>query len=452
MFRRGQTVNLCVAGVGYVGLVAATCLAESGNDVVAVDSDRGKIERLKQGEIPIYEPGLKELIGRNVREGRLRFATDLAEAVRAAEVVFIAVGTPSGPDGAADLSAVTAVAREIGRNLSGYKLVVIKSTVPVGTAEDVEEIIRTAGEETRAAPPVEFEVANNPEFMKEGAAVDDFMRPDRVVVGVASERAAEILRELYAPFVRTEKPILVMDRRSAEMTKYVSNAMLATKISFINEMANLCEHLGADIAAVRRGIGFDSRIGFQFLFPGLGYGGSCFPKDVDALILTAAEHNYPARILRAVQAVNTDQKRALADKVRSHFGDRIAGTTLALWGLAFKPQTDDMREAPSREIVRELMERGARFRVHDPVAMSEARKIFGEKLIYCDNPYAALEGASALLIATEWPEFRRPNFQRIKELLREPVIFDGRNLYEPEVMAKWGFTYYSIGRKPVQQT
>jgi len=323
--------------------------------------------------------------------------------------------------------------------------------VPVGTAEEVEEIIRSAGEGTRTPKPVEFDVASNPEFMKEGAAVDDFMRPDRVVAGAASERAASILRELYAPFVRTEKPILVMDRRSAEMTKYVSNAMLATKISFINEMANLCERLDADVAAVRRGIGFDSRIGFQFLFPGIGYGGSCFPKDVEALILTAAEHNYQARVLRAVQAVNADQKRALVDKVRSHFANQIQGRTFALWGLAFKPQTDDMREAPSRQILEELMERGASFRVHDPVAMAEARKIFGGRLTYCDNPYSALEGASALLIATEWPEFRRPNFQRIKELLKEPVIFDGRNLYEPEVMARWGFTYYSIGRQPVHE-
>jgi UDPglucose 6-dehydrogenase len=444
-------VNLSVVGVGYVGLVAATCLAESGNDVIATDSDPGKIERLRLGEIPIYEPGLKELVHRNTREGRLRFSTDLGEAVRASEVIFIAVGTPSGANGAADLSAVFAVAKEIGQNLSGYKLVVIKSTVPVGTAEKVEEIIRKAAEVSRSPKEIEFDVASNPEFMKEGAAVDDFMRPDRVVAGVASERAAEILRELYAPFVRTEKPILVMDRRSAEMTKYVSNAMLATKISFINEMANLCERLGADIAAVRRGIGFDSRIGFQFLFPGIGYGGSCFPKDVEALLLTAAEHQYEARILRAVQAVNADQKRALVDKVRAHFAGRIAGQTFALWGLAFKPQTDDMREAPAREIVRELLGLGARLRVHDPVALSEARKIFGDRLTYCDNPYAALEGASALLIATEWPEFRRPNFQRIKELLREPVIFDGRNLYEPEVMARWGFTYYSIGRKPVRK-
>ena len=443
-------MNLCVVGVGYVGLVAATCLAESGNDVVAVDSDAGKIERLQAGEIPIYEPGLEELVGRNLREGRLRFSTGLAEAVPSAEVIFIAVGTPPGPNGAADLSAVFAVADEIGRRLSGYKLVVLKSTVPVGTAEKVEAIIReSAGEAFGRAP--EFEVASNPEFMKEGAAIDDFMRPDRVVVGVASDRAAAILRELYAPLVRTEKPILVMDRRSAEMTKYVSNAMLAAKISFINEMANLCERLDADIAAVRRGIGFDSRIGFQFLFPGIGYGGSCFPKDVDALIRLGTEHNYQARILAAVQAVNADQKRALVDKVRGHFQNRLQGKTLALWGLAFKPQTDDMREAPAQEILRELLALGARFRVHDPVAMAEARKLFGESLTYCDNPYQTLEGASALLIATEWNEFRRPNFRRIQELLLEPVIFDGRNLYEPEVMARWGFTYYSIGRKPVNE-
>jgi len=442
-------VNLSVVGVGYVGLVAATCLAESGNDVIAVDSDRGKIERLQQGEIPIYEPGLKDLISRNLREGRLRFTTDLAEAVRASEVIFLAVGTPSGADGGADLSAVFAVAQEIGNKLAGYQLIVLKSTVPVGTAEKVEEIIRKAAEVSRSPKEIEFDVASNPEFMKEGAAVEDFMRPDRVVVGVASERAAEILRELYAPFVRTEKPILVMDRRSAEMTKYVANAMLATKISFINEMANLCERTGSDINAVRRGIGFDSRIGFQFLFPGIGYGGSCFPKDVAALILTAAEHRYEARILHAVQAVNADQKRTLVDKVRSHFQNQVAGKTFALWGLAFKPQTDDLREAPAREILRELLELGAKFRVHDPVAMTEARKIFGDRLEYCDNPYAALPGASALLIATEWPEFRRPNFARIKQSLREPVIFDGRNLFEPEVMARWGFTYYSIGRKPV---
>ena len=440
-------MNITMIGTGYVGLVTGTCLAEFGHNVTCVDKVAEKIEQLQNGIIPIYEPGLEALVNKNVSEGRLSFTTSLADSVPLAEAVFIAVGTPTSRrgDGYADLTYIFEASRDIAPHLTGYTVIIDKSTVPVGTATQVERLIRQEN------PRADFDVASNPEFLREGAAINDFMRPDRVVAGAASERAASILRELYAPFVRTEKPILVMDRRSAEMTKYVSNAMLATKISFINEMANLCERLDADVAAVRRGIGFDSRIGFQFLFPGIGYGGSCFPKDVEALILTAAEHNYQARVLRAVQAVNADQKRALVDKVRSHFANQIQGRTFALWGLAFKPQTDDMREAPSRQILEELMERGASFRVHDPVAMAEARKIFGGRLTYCDNPYSALEGASALLIATEWPEFRRPNFQRIKELLKEPVIFDGRNLYEPEVMARWGFTYYSIGRQPVHE-
>ncbi len=436
-------MNIGVIGVGYVGLVAGTCLAESGNDVIAADMDEGKIALLKQNRIPIYEPGLEELIARNAKEGRLKFTTDIDQAIRDSEVIFIAVGTPSNEDGSADLSAVYEVARRIGKNLAGYKLIVDKSTVPVGTGDQVEELIKAESHSTN------FDVVSNPEFMKEGTALDDFMKPDRVIIGTGSDLAYEVMHRIYEPYVRTENPIIRMDRRSAEMTKYVANSMLATKISFINEMANICENVGADIDAVRRGIGFDRRIGFQFLFPGVGYGGSCFPKDVDALSRTADQSGAHAKILKAVQEVNLRQKRKMVDKVKKHYGKHLSGLAIALWGLSFKPKTDDMREAPAIEIINGLMELGVKVRAYDPVAMDQAKKIFGDKIEYGDNPYQTLEKANGLVIVTEWNEFRRPNFQKIRQLLLEPVIFDGRNIYEPKDMAKLGFVYYSIGRPTV---
>ena len=436
-------MNICVIGVGYVGLVAGTCLAESGNEVICADIDEEKINLLKQGKVPIYEPGLEELIERNLKEGRLSFTTDLDRAIQSSEVIFIAVGTPSLPDGSADLSAVYQVARRIGKNLNGYKIIVTKSTVPVGTGDEIEKIIK------QESGNDDFDVVSNPEFMKEGAAVEDFMKPDRVIIGTDSERAFEIMEQIYEPFVRTENPIIRMDRRSAEMTKYTANAFLAAKISFINEMANICERVGANIDSVRRGIGFDKRIGFQFLFPGVGYGGSCFPKDVNALIRTAQQNGFEAKILKAVQSVNLNQKQRLVERIRQHYGERIKGLLFAVWGLAFKPRTDDMREAPSIVIIKKILESGAKVRAYDPVAMENAKRIFGKQISYGQNPYQTLEGASGLVIVTEWSEFRRPNFEKIKQLLKEPVIFDGRNLFEPKKMKELGFDYYSIGRMPV---
>jgi len=436
-------LNICVIGVGYVGLVAGTCLAESGNEVICADIDEEKINLLKQGKVPIYEPGLEELIERNLKEGRLSFTTDLDRAIQSSEVIFIAVGTPSLPDGSADLSAVYQVARRIGKNLNGYKIIVTKSTVPVGTGDEIEKIIK------QESGSDDFDVVSNPEFMKEGAAVEDFMKPDRVIIGTDSERAFEIMEQIYEPFVRTENPIIRMDRRSAEMTKYTANAFLAAKISFINEMANICERVGANIDSVRRGIGFDKRIGFQFLFPGVGYGGSCFPKDVNALIRTAQQNGFEAKILKAVQSVNLNQKQRLVERIRQHYGERIKGLLFAVWGLAFKPRTDDMREAPSIVIIKKILESGAKVRAYDPVAMENAKRIFGKQISYGQNPYQTLEGASGLVIVTEWSEFRRPNFEKIKQLLKEPVIFDGRNLFEPKKMKELGFDYYSIGRMPV---
>jgi len=436
-------LNICVIGVGYVGLVAGTCLAESGNEVICADIDEEKINLLKQGKVPIYEPGLEELIERNLKEGRLSFTTDLDRAIQSSEVIFIAVGTPSLPDGSADLSAVYQVARRIGKNLNGYKIIVTKSTVPVGTGDEIEKIIK------QESGNDDFDVVSNPEFMKEGAAVEDFMKPDRVIIGTDSERAFEIMEQIYEPFVRTENPIIRMDRRSAEMTKYTANAFLAAKISFINEMANICERVGANIDSVRRGIGFDKRIGFQFLFPGVGYGGSCFPKDVNALIRTAQQNGFEAKILKAVQSVNLNQKQRLVERIRQHYGERIKGLLFAVWGLAFKPRTDDMREAPSIVIIKKILESGAKVRAYDPVAMENAKRIFGKQISYGQNPYQTLEGASGLVIVTEWSEFRRPNFEKIKQLLKEPVIFDGRNLFDPKKMKELGFDYYSIGRMPV---
>jgi UDPglucose 6-dehydrogenase len=436
-------MKLCVVGTGYVGLVAGTCFAESGNDVICVDNVAAKIEALRQGIVPIYEPGLSELIRRNVAEDRLAFTTDLTDAVRRSVVCFIAVGTPSGSDGAADLSAVMDVARSIGRAMDGYRVIVTKSTVPVGTSEKV----RAAVAETTQHP---FDVVSNPEFLKEGAAIDDFMKPDRVVIGSTGPRAVEIVRELYEPFVRTGNPILAMDNTSAEMTKYAANALLATRISFMNEIANLCERMGADVDEVRRGIGYDRRIGHHFLFPGVGYGGSCFPKDVKAVIRTAREQGMEFPLLTAVEDVNEGQKRRLVEKVTAEFGGQLKGRRFAIWGLAFKPRTDDMREAPSITVVEGLLAAGAEVSVHDPEALNEARKVFGERVSYHRVNYEALQGADALLIVTEWNEFRRPDFQRMKRLLKRPVIFDGRNLYEPDVMREAGFTYFPIGRDPVR--
>jgi UDPglucose 6-dehydrogenase len=436
-------MKVCVVGTGYVGLVAGTCFAEGGNDVACVDNVTAKIEALRQGVVPIYEPGLEELIRRNVAEGRLTFTTDLADAVRRSVVCFIAVGTPMSENGAADLSAVIAVARGIGRAMDGYRVVVTKSTVPVGTSEKV----RAALTESTTHP---FDVISNPEFMKEGAAIDDFMKPDRVVIGGSSARAIDVMRELYEPFVRTGNPILTMDNASAEMTKYAANALLATRISFMNEMANLCERAGADVDQVRRGIGYDRRIGHHFLFPGVGYGGSCFPKDVQAVIHTARQHGIGFPLLNAVEDVNKAQKRRLVEKVVEEFGENLRGRRFAVWGLAFKPRTDDMREAPSLTVVEGLLARGAEVAVHDPEALNEARKTFGDRVSYHRVNYEALQDADALLIVTEWNEFRRPDFPRMKQLMRRPLIFDGRNLYEPEVMREHGFTYVAIGRNVVR--
>lgn len=436
-------MKLCVVGTGYVGLVAGTCFAESGNDVICIDIDAEKISRLRQGIIPIYEPGLEELIKRNVAEGRLSFTTDLPSAVKRSVICFIAVGTPPGEDGGADLAAVTRVAAEIGSTMDGYRLIVNKSTVPVGTAERVRQVVAS-----RTNHP--FDVVSNPEFLKEGAAVDDFMKPDRVVIGSESERAIELMKELYSPFVRTERPILVMCPASAEMTKYAANAMLATRISLMNEFANLCERVGADVSDVRRGVGFDQRIGHHFLFPGVGYGGSCFPKDVKAVIRSADEHGLDFKLLRAVEEVNQQQKRSLVDKVMAHFGEYLRGMHFAVWGLAFKPRTDDMREAPALTVIDALLGAGAEVHAHDPEALAEAQRIFGNRVHYHRVNYDALKGADALLVITEWNEFRRPDFERMRQLMKRPVVFDGRNIYDPNEMRALGFTYYSVGRRPVK--
>jgi UDPglucose 6-dehydrogenase len=442
-------MKICVIGSGYVGLVAGTCFAESGNDVICVDVDEAKIAGLKQGIIPIYEPGLKELVLRNSEEGRLSFTTDLAAAVKESLVNFIAVGTPPGDDGSADLQYVIDVARSIGRHMEGFKIIVDKSTVPVGTADKVRQAV--AEELAARGVAIEFDVVSNPEFLKEGAAIDDFMKPDRVVIGTDNVRTGEIMKELYAPFMRKQNRLIIMDIRSAEMTKYAANAMLATKISFMNQIANLCECMGADVAAVREGIGSDSRIGYDFLFPGVGYGGSCFPKDVKALVRTAEECGYDFLLLKAVEEVNERQKMVLPRKIAALLGDPsrekpLAGTTIALWGLSFKPRTDDMREAPSVVIIERLLELGATVRAHDPVAIKEAVRVFGERVEFNHNPYEILQGADALAIVTEWSEYRNPDFDKIKALLKNPTIFDGRNLYQPQRMRDAGFRYLPIGR------
>ncbi|MGE3164499.1 MAG: UDP-glucose/GDP-mannose dehydrogenase family protein [Planctomycetota bacterium] len=433
-------MKITVIGTGYVGLVAGTCFAESGNQVTCIDSDLGKVERLRKGEIPIYEPGLAELVRRNTAEGRLTFSTQLADGLADAECAFIAVGTPQSHDGQADLAAVRAVAREIGRGMTGPLIVVIKSTVPVGTARIVREIIT-------AETTHEFHVVSNPEFLKEGAAIDDFMKPDRVVLGTDDERAAGIMKDLYSPFVRTGKPILVMDNASAEMTKYAANALLATKITFMNEVARLCEAVGADVAMVRNGVGSDSRIGYPFLFPGVGYGGSCFPKDVRAISYLARSRDVSMRILEAVDRVNEEQKQLLVRKVVRRFGENLAGHSFAVWGLSFKPQTDDMREAPSVVIIQELLAKGATVKAFDPEARTEARKIFGDTIEIVQRPYDALPGCSALLCVTEWNEFRRPDFAKIGSSLKQRVIFDGRNMYNFKTLQQLGFEYFAIGTR-----
>jgi UDPglucose 6-dehydrogenase len=442
-------MKICIFGAGYVGLVAAACFAESGNSVIAVDVDEAKIEGLKQGIIPIYEPGLKEMVLRNQAEGRLSFTTDAVSAVQSSLVIFIAVGTPPGEDGSADLKYVLGVAREVGRAMTGYKIIVDKSTVPVGTADKV----RVAVQEELALRGIdlEFDVVSNPEFLKEGAAIDDFMKPDRVVIGTDNVRTAEIMKELYDPFMRKQNRMIVMDIRSAEMTKYAANAMLATRISFMNQIAGLCERMGADVAAVREGIGSDTRIGYDFLFPGPGYGGSCFPKDVKALVKTAEECDYDFLLLKAVEDVNERQKEVLADKLIKALGSPdeekpLTGRTVACWGLSFKPRTDDMREAPAITIIERLLAAGATVRAHDPEAIKEARKVFGERIEYSHNQYEILSGADALAVITDWSEYRNPDFERIKSAMKNPLVVDGRNLYKPDRMASAGFSYIPLGR------
>jgi len=432
-------MRIAVVGTGYVGLVAGTCFAESGNSVVCVDIDREKIQKLNEGVIPIYEPGLKELLERNVHDGRLKFTTDYAEAIPRAEVVFIAVGTPPGEDGSADLKYVLEAARSIGRHMTGYTVIVDKSTVPVGTAPKVKAALKTVAKH-------EFDVVSNPEFLKEGAAIDDFLKPDRVVIGTETQRARDVMEELYGPFVRTGNPILHMDIASAELTKYAANAMLATRISFMNEIANICMRVGANIEQVRRGIGSDARIGSRFLFAGVGYGGSCFPKDVQAVVRTAAEHGYQFRIIEAVEKVNELQKQLLVDMVQKRFGKDLKGRHFAIWGLAFKPNTDDMREAPAVVVIEALLAAGATVAAHDPEAMHECQKRYlGDKIRYTDVPMKALEGADALVLVTEWNEFRRPDFDAVKALLKQPIIFDGRNIYSRSTLERQGFEYHGIG-------
>ncbi len=433
-------MKIAVVGTGYVGLVVGACLAENGNAVVCVDKDASKVTTLRSGKMPIYEPGLEEMVKRNHGEERLMFTTDLSGAVKSCEIVFIAVGTPQGEDGSADLTHVLDVARAIGRALDKYTVIVDKSTVPVGTAVRVQA---TIAKET--AQP--FSVVSNPEFLKQGAAVEDFMKPDRVVVGVepGDERAGALMKELYGPFTRTGAPIMMMDRASAELCKYAANSILASRISFMNEVANMCELVGADVDQVRKAMGADRRIGSSFLFPGVGYGGSCFPKDVKALLKTGQDHGYDFQTLRAVESVNDAQKERLVNKMLAHFGS-LKGKTIALWGLAFKPRTDDMREAPAIVIVERLLALGASVRAYDPEATEAARSVFGDRITLCDKSYDALTGADALAVVTEWNTFREPDFDKMRERMRSPVVFDGRNIYAPEQMKSLGFSYFSIGR------
>ena len=437
-------MKVCVIGTGYVGLVAGTCFADSGNTVYCVDVDREKIDKLKGGDIPIYEPGLRELVVNNQQKGRLLFTTDLAKGVTASEVIFIAVGTPEGEDGSADLTHVLDAARDIAKHMNGYKVIVNKSTVPVGTADKVGSVLASATKHP-------FDVVSNPEFLKEGAAVEDFLKPDRIVIGASSQKAAEIMVDLYTPFVRKRERIVLMDNRSAEMTKYAANAMLATRISFMNDLAVLSEKVGADVEMIRRGIGSDSRIGVSFLFPGVGYGGSCFPKDVKAILKTGEEYGHKLRIIDAVEQVNHDQRAFMVEKIRNAMPEGLNGRTVAVWGLSFKPNTDDMREAPSIDVIQALLHDGASVRTYDPVATDNARRKLGTHpaLTYGEDPYDILDGADILVIMTEWMEFRKPDFDRIGDLLNEKRIVDGRNIYSPERMKERGFTYLTIGRPPV---
>jgi len=439
-------MKLSVIGTGYVGLVSGTCFAEMGNDVICVDNDKSKIDKLLKSEIPIWEPGLEEMVLSNVKQKRLSFTTNINEAVEKTDICFIAVGTPPDEDGSADLQYVLAVARDIGTYMNEYKVIINKSTVPVGTADLVKAEVQQILDERNVN--YHFDVVSNPEFLKEGDALNDCMKPDRVVVGTDSHKCAEILKELYAPFARSHEKLIIMSVRSAEMTKYAANAMLATKISFMNDIANLCELMGADISEVRHGIGSDSRIGYKFIYPGVGYGGSCFPKDVKALIKMAKKVNSETRVLQAVEDVNDYQKTVLIKKVKKHFGDDLSGLKFAVWGLAFKPKTDDMREATSITVIEGLIQAGAKIQAYDPVAMDEAKRVFGDKLEiqYTHGNYDALKGADALLLITEWNQFRYPDFQKVKNLLNNPVIFDGRNQYNPKELKELGFVYYGIGR------
>jgi UDPglucose 6-dehydrogenase len=438
-------MKIAVIGTGYVGLVTGTCFAEVGIDVVCIDVDQKKIDNLKKGIMPIYEPGLEEMVISNFNDGRLQFSTNLAESIKGCDVAFIAVGTPPGEDGSADLKYVIAVAREIGQNIDEFCVVVTKSTVPVGTANKVKAAVQE--ELTKRNVSIEFAVASNPEFLKEGAAIDDFLKPDRIVIGVENKYAEDIMRKLYKPFLLNGHPIIFMDVPSAEMTKYAANSMLATKISFMNDIANLCEIMGADVNMVRKGIGSDGRIGNKFIYPGIGYGGSCFPKDVKALIKTAKDNGYTMQILESVEAVNDAQKSVLFNKIMKHFDGNIKGKTFAMWGLSFKPKTDDMREAPSLVIIEKLLSAGANVKAYDPVAMKEAKHILGEQIEFCKDSEECLIDTDALLVVTEWPKFRTPNFQVVKKLMKGNVIFDGRNIYDIAEMQELGFDYYCIGVK-----
>jgi UDPglucose 6-dehydrogenase len=437
-------MKVAVVGTGYVGLVSGTCFAEAGNDVLCVDNNQEKLAMLRTGKVPIYEPGLETLFERNTKEGRLSFTDSLADAVEFAEIIFLALPTPPMEDGSADLKYVLGVSHEIGTLLKDYRVVVNKSTVPVGTADKVREAIA-------AQTDIEFDVVSNPEFLREGFAVQDFMKPERIVVGSSSERAVKVMKRLYKPFVMSGNPVIFMNERSAEVTKYAANSFLAAKISFMNEIANLCERVGADVDFVRQGMGTDSRIGKRFLFPGVGYGGSCFPKDVSALFKTSQEYSYDFQILNAVMQVNERQKSVMVDRIVEHYGSDLSGKTFAVWGLAFKPNTDDIREAPALVIVKRLLEMGAEVKAYDPEAMGSVQKYTDLEIAYADNMYAPLPGADALLIITEWNEFRTPDFDRIKSSLREAVIFDGRNVYDLNTLTDAGFTYYSIGRGAVKQ-
>jgi UDPglucose 6-dehydrogenase len=436
-------MKIVVVGTGYVGLVTGTCFAEVGIDVICVDIDKNKIENLKLGIVPIYEPGLDALVNKNMSKGRLNFSTSLKESIQGADVAFIAVGTPPGEDGSADLKYVEGVAREIGEYMNCYGVIVTKSTVPVGTAKKVEEAIQEALD--KRGVRIEYDVASNPEFLKEGAAIDDFLKPDRIVVGVSSAKAEEVMRKLYKPFLLNGHPIIFMDVPSAEMTKYAANSMLATKISFMNDIANLCEIVGADVNMVRKGIGSDARIGNKFIYPGIGYGGSCFPKDVKALIKTATSNGYQMQILEAVEAVNEKQKSVLFNKLLNRFQGNVSGKTFAIWGLSFKPNTDDMREAPSLVIIEHILKAGGKIKAFDPIAISEAKHILGNTIKYCKTEYEALENVDALLIVTEWSDFRSPDFIKVKKAMKNSIIFDGRNIYDTKELNELGFEHYGIG-------